>query len=190
MHGYSILFEKGSWKLIKGSRLIIKGTKKGALYCLHGKSLMGNFNGLVEIHSYMELRHKRLGPMSQKGLDKLCNLDKFDAKGSKLDFCNECQYGKQIKNSYYSGVCRKPNLLDLVHSDVCSMPTKSMGGALYFISFVDDYSRKLWVYLLKSKDEAFVAFKKFHAFVADSPTFVSFKPNGYLLIIRSITSRY
>ena len=45
------------------------------------------------------------------------------------------------------------------------MLTKSMEGALYFISFVDDYSRKLWVYLLKSKDETFVAFKKFHASV-------------------------
>ena len=39
------------------------------------------------------------------------------------------------------------------------------GGALYFISFVDDHSRKLWVYLLKSKDEAFAAFKRYHAFV-------------------------
>ena len=43
--------------------------------------------------------------------------------------------------------------------------TTLIGGALYFISFVDDYSRKLLVYLLKSNDEAFVAFKKFDAFV-------------------------
>ena len=28
MHGYSILFERGSWKMTKGSRLIVKGTKK------------------------------------------------------------------------------------------------------------------------------------------------------------------
>ena len=148
MHGYSTLFEKGSWKLIKGSRLIVKGTKKGTLYCLHGKALMGKFIALAEIHSHMELWHKRLGHMSQKGLDKLCNLDKFDAKGSKLDFCNECQYGKQVRNSYYcSSLSHKPNLLDLVRSNVCSMPTKSMGGALYFILFVDDHSRKLWVYL-------------------------------------------
>ena len=44
-------------------------------------------------------------------------------------------------------------------------PQNLWGGALYFISFVDDYSRKLWVYLLKSKDDAFVAFTKFHAFI-------------------------
>ena len=45
------------------------------------------------------------------------------------------------------------------------MPTKSMGVALYFFCFVDDYSKKLWVYLLISKDKAFVASKKFLAFV-------------------------
>ena len=45
------------------------------------------------------------------------------------------------------------------------MPTKSMEGAHYFVTFVDDHSRKLWVYLLKTKDEAFAAFKRFHAFV-------------------------
>ena len=99
---------------------------------MHGKALIGKFIALAEIHSHKELWHKKLGYMSQKGLDKLYNMDKFDAKGSKLDFCNECQYGKQVKNSYYSSVFCKPNLLDLVHSDVCIMSTKYIGVALYF----------------------------------------------------------
>ena len=102
------------------------------MYCLHGKALIGKFIALAEIHSHKELWHKKLGYMSQKGLDKLYNMDKFDAKGSKFDFCNVCQYGKQVKNSYYSSVFCKPNLLDLVHSDVCIMSTKYIGVALYF----------------------------------------------------------
>ena len=101
MHDYSTLFEKGTWKLIKGSRVIVKGTKKGTLYYLHGKSLMGKLIGLAEIHSNMELWHTMLGQMSQKGLYKLCNLDIFDAKGSNLYFSNEWQYGKQVSNSWY-----------------------------------------------------------------------------------------
>ena len=68
--------------------------------------------------------------MSQKGLAKLCNPNKLNAKGTKLDFCNECQYGKQVKSSYFYGVSRKSNVLDLVYSNVRSTPTKSMGGAL------------------------------------------------------------
>ena len=35
-HGYSTLFEKGSWKITRGSWLILKGMKTGTLYCLHG----------------------------------------------------------------------------------------------------------------------------------------------------------
>ena len=72
-----------------------------------------------------------------------------------------------MRNSYYSGVSCKPNVLDLVHSDVCSMPVKSLGGAAYFISFINDYSRKIWVYLLKKRSDAFDAFNSFHTFVTN-----------------------
>ena len=42
---------------------------------------------------------------------------------------------------------------------------KSFGGALYFVTFIDYYSRKLWVYALKSKDQVLEKFKEFHASV-------------------------
>ena len=83
--------------------------------------------------------------MSQKGLHVLFALKRVDVKGSMLDFCNDFQFGKQVRNSYYSGVSCKPNVLDLVHFDVCSMLVKSLGCATFFISFIDDYSRKIWV---------------------------------------------
>ena len=87
-NGYSTLFEKGSWKLIKGSRLIVKGTKKGTPYCLHCKALMGKFIALPEIHSYVELCHKRLGHMSQNGLDKLVfSLLFLSSHSSPLPWC-------------------------------------------------------------------------------------------------------
>ena len=66
-----------------------------------------------------------------------------------MDFCNESQYGKQVKSSFYSSVLRKANVLNLVHSNVCRMPVMSMGGAVYFVMFIDYYSHKIWVYLLK-----------------------------------------
>ena len=36
---------------------------------------------------------------------------------------------------------------------------------MYIVSFIDDYSRKTWVYFLKSKDEVFGKFKEFKALV-------------------------
>ena len=161
LHGYTTLFGGEIWKLKKGSMLIVKGSKRGTLYCLRCKALPGKFLAVVEIGSHLELWHKRLGHMGQKGLEVLSSLKKLDAKGSKLDFCNDCQFGKQVRNSYYSSVSRKLNVLDLVHSDVCSMPVKSMGGATYFVSFIDDCSRKIWVYLLEKKSDVFAAFKSF-----------------------------
>ena len=86
----------------------------------------------------------------------------------------------KAQSSSYSGVSRKSCVLDLVHFNVCSTPTKSMEGAHYVVTFVDDHSRKLWVYLLKTKDEAFAAFKRFYAFVA---TQIGKNLNAYVQIM-------
>ncbi|KAH9716107.1 Integrase catalytic domain-containing protein [Citrus sinensis] len=43
--------------------------------------------------------------------------------------------------------------------------TVSLGGAKYFLSFIDDYSRMVWVYVLKGKDEVFERFKQWKALV-------------------------
>ena len=50
-------------------------------------------------------------------------------------------------------------ILDYIHTGVWG-PTKtaSLGGKHYFVTFVDDFSRRVWVYMLKSKDEVFETF--------------------------------
>jgi transposase InsO family protein len=40
-----------------------------------------------------------------------------------------------------------------------------LGGARYFVTYIDDFSRKVWVYLLKSKGECLKKFKEFKALV-------------------------
>ena len=58
------------------------------------------------------------------------------------------------------------HILDYIHSDVWGQsPTVSLGGSSYFVTFIDDYSRKVWVYLLKRKDDVFNSFKQFKALV-------------------------
>ena len=44
-------------------------------------------------------------------------------------------------------------------------PSSSISGYVYYVSFIDDYSRKTWAYFLKSKDEEFNKFKEFKAFI-------------------------
>ncbi|RDX90855.1 hypothetical protein CR513_27234, partial [Mucuna pruriens] len=61
---------------------------------------------------------------------------------------------------------RKSELLELVHSNVCGpLKVKSFSGALYFVTFIDDCSRKLWIYVLKTKDQVLEKFKQFQALV-------------------------
>ena len=56
--------------------------------------------------------------------------------------------------------------LELIHTDVCGpFKPNSLGKSNYFLLFIDDFSRKTWVYFLKQKSEVFEAFKKFKAAV-------------------------
>jgi transposase InsO family protein len=45
------------------------------------------------------------------------------------------------------------------------MPSTSISGYVYYVSFIDDYSRKTCVYFLKSKNEVFGKFKEFKALI-------------------------
>ncbi|GJR38489.1 retrotransposon protein, putative, ty1-copia subclass [Tanacetum coccineum] len=57
---------------------------------------------------------------------------------------------------------RAKDLLGMIHIDVCGpLRHVSRQGASYFITFIDDYSRYGYVYLLKHKHEVFETFKVF-----------------------------
>nr|GFA12496.1 retrotransposon protein, putative, Ty1-copia subclass [Tanacetum cinerariifolium] len=61
-------------------------------------------------------------------------------------------------------VDRQSEMLELVHSDICELNGHlTRGGNRYFITFIDDFSRYTYVYLLKSKDHAFETFKIYKA---------------------------
>jgi transposase InsO family protein len=76
------------------------------------------------------------------------------AKTCKLDLCEHCVLGKQTRVKFGTAIHQTKGILDYVHSDVWG-PTKtaSMSGKHWFVTFVDDYSRRSWVYTMKHKDE-------------------------------------
>ena len=86
---------------------------------------------IVENEASTELWHKRLGHISEKGLQVLARKKLLPVKGMSLLPCTHCLSRKQ------SGVAfrifpshRKPDILDLVHTDVCTMQSNTLGGAL------------------------------------------------------------
>ena len=76
--------------------------------------------------------------------------------------CKGCAQGKNMKSSFPSSDSKAKGILDIVHSDVCGpMTTTSLSGYVYYVSFIDDYSRKTWIYFLKCKTGVFNKFKEF-----------------------------
>lgn len=58
-------------------------------------------------------------------------------------------------------VYRAERPLQLVHGDICGPITPAtLAGKRYFVLIVDDFTRYMWVALLKSKDDALCTFKK------------------------------
>ena len=45
------------------------------------------------------------------------------------------------------------------------MPSTYVSGYEYYVTFIDDYSRKTWIYFLKKRDEVFEKFKEFKALI-------------------------
>ena len=81
-------------------------------------------------------------------------------------FCEHCQYDKQVAASHPTLAPRELSPLDLVHSDIFGpMPHQSPGGASYFVSFIDDSTRKVWAYPIRTKDRMFSIFSDWLAMV-------------------------
>ena len=78
----------------------------------------------------------------------------------KLDFCEHYIFDKQKCVNFGVAEHRINGTLDHIHSDLWG-PSQvlSKGGARYILTFIDDYSRKVWIYTIKSKDEVFKYFK-------------------------------
>ena len=101
--------------------------------------------------------------MSEKRMKLLASKEKFpNLKHVELGLCEDCIYGKQKRVSFSKvGRTPKKEKLELVHTDVWGpAPVTSLGGSLYYVTFIDDSTRKVWVYFLKNKSDVFVTFKR------------------------------
>jgi hypothetical protein len=115
------------------------------------------------------LWHERLGHLNMASLKELdAMVDGMNLKEVSLHhICEACVKGKHQRTSFpKDGATRASQLLEIVHTDVCRpMRTTLHSGARYFLIFIDDFSRKTHVYLLKAKGETFEKFKQYKALV-------------------------
>uniref|UniRef100_A0AAG5DT47 Retrovirus-related Pol polyprotein from transposon TNT 1-94 n=1 Tax=Anopheles atroparvus TaxID=41427 RepID=A0AAG5DT47_ANOAO len=164
--GYTVTFRKQTCKVISPSnKLVAIGQESGGLYRL--KRSPGSLVNMVSrMEDNFKLWHRRLCHMSVGCMKRLETMASgFEFRVTDGMQCVPCIQGKHHRHPFNIKGQRADRVLELIHSDLCGpMETASIGGNRYFITFIDDSSRKAFVYFLKSKTEVFETFKHFKSY--------------------------
>ena len=134
-------------KIVKGALVVLKARKTVAnMFVLMGETHHGAEASIASVSPAEEktmMWHQKLGHMSEKGLKVLIN-HKLLPRLTKvtLPFCEHCVTSKQHRLKFGTSTTKSKCILDLIHSNVWQAPVVSLGGARYFVSFIDDFSRR------------------------------------------------
>ncbi|RYE19068.1 MAG: hypothetical protein EOP45_13205, partial [Sphingobacteriaceae bacterium] len=170
--GYCCSFQDSVFSLSINSKVV--GTGSLLIYDnLYMLETVASYNETLNVESRgtkrklsnensSSLWHKRLGHISRNRIERLVSegiLDQIDF--SDFDVCVACIKGKQtIKKKI--GALRETDVLELIHTDICGpFPTLSWNGQQYFVSFIDDYSRYAYIFLIHEKSQVLDVFKSF-----------------------------
>uniref|UniRef100_A0A2N9HML0 Integrase catalytic domain-containing protein n=1 Tax=Fagus sylvatica TaxID=28930 RepID=A0A2N9HML0_FAGSY len=164
----SLLSKNGVKAVLESDKLILSkfGVFVGKGYSCNGMyklNLIINKNdvGYAYIVNSSLLWHARLGHLNFKYMKYMSKHGLISYKQDVHDKCEICIESK-IRKKPFPSTNRDSQLLELVHSDVCELNgILTRGGKRYFITFIDDFSRYTYVYLMRNKDESFDMFKKY-----------------------------
>ncbi|KAE8694951.1 hypothetical protein F3Y22_tig00110761pilonHSYRG00036 [Hibiscus syriacus] len=113
-----------------------------------------------------DLWHMRLGHVSYSKLSvmvkksMLKGLPQLDVRTYTV--CARRHYGKAHQLPYDESKFKAKEPLELVHSDVFGpVKQQSISGMRYMVTFIDDFSRYVWVFFMKEKYDIFSKFKEF-----------------------------
>ena len=114
---------------------------------------------LLKEQSYA-LWHKRLGHISKDRVERLIKTNIMPALKNDLETCVDCCRGKMTKIRKKTTV-QSSDLLEVIYTDVSGPYTATLCRNFYFITFIDDYSRYSYLYLIKEKAESLDKFQIF-----------------------------
>jgi Reverse transcriptase (RNA-dependent DNA polymerase)/Integrase core domain/gag-polypeptide of LTR copia-type/GAG-pre-integrase domain len=108
------------------------------------------------------LLHLRFGHPSDQVLNRLFHYN-YDSSS-----CDTCRFAKQTRLPFPTSITKVEKCFDLIHSDVWGpSPVESYNHYKYYVTFIDDFSKTTWVYLLKTKNEVFSCFQEFFNFITN-----------------------
>ena len=127
----------------------------------------------LHLRSQAVLWHKRLGHVHTRGIQRMITSDAVKGLPSiqiPRQTCTGCQLGKHARTKMpKEATFNASRILELIHSDVCGpFRVRSIGGARYFVTFTDDFSRKIWTYFISHKSQVLEKFQHFVRTVENS----------------------
>ncbi len=167
--GLSVEISATQAKIFHNRQIVATGTRNKGLYVLDLFKSPDNRETALASAS-LQLWHERLGHVHKAGIQDMAKNEVV--KGMNIsttnptpEACEACIAGKMHRTPIpRASTTRADGLLDLVHTDVAGpLPVPSKGGALYFVTFIDDRSRWLTVYPIKSKSDCFPCFLMFRS---------------------------
>lgn len=167
--GFRVAFVDGKVLMWPRGRTInddvVIRVEEGGLYKLKGSPEQALFHSTIDP---CELWHRRFVHLHYRALPSVSKavLGIPEMKTKHEGVCKGCAQRKTVKKPFLSSESKANGILDIIHSDVCGpMATTSLSGYNYYVSFIDDFSRKAWIYFMKGKNEVFSKFKEFKALV-------------------------
>ena len=106
--------------------------------------------------------HARIGHIGQERMNRIVR-ENLLGQFTKIDMptCEYCLDGKTTRKPFGKGT-RAEIPLQLIHSDIYGpMSIRARHGALYFITFIDDFTRHGHVYMLSHKSEVLYCFRHY-----------------------------
>jgi len=152
----------------EGSEQVI-GVRKDKLYKLQFDSHYALASSKSTRDCALWHRHvAHLGHGALKILGKIVTgMPSFNTEHHEL--CKGCVLGKYVRAPFSKSDSRSKGIFDLIHTDICGpMSSLSIGRKFrYYITFIDDFSRKTWIYVSigKTSEEVLKRFQEFKAFI-------------------------
>ncbi|KAL8135853.1 hypothetical protein AgCh_010456 [Apium graveolens] len=167
--GYNIQMQDNSLIIRNQARELIANVEmsKNRLFTLDMQTNVQKcLKSVIKNDSWLwHLRYGHLGFSGLKLLSKTKMVDGLPEINEPENLCEACVKGKQHRQSFPVGKSWRARMpLEIIHTDIAGpFDIPSLGGNRYYLTFIDDFSRKIWVYIIKEKSEALDKFKEFKA---------------------------
>jgi histone deacetylase 1/2 len=139
------------------------GTFKDGLYSFSSLSDTLPPHALTIVRASYQIWHNRLGHASFLILQKSISAFTLPVVNKRLPICFDCQLAKNSQLSFKTSNHKSINPLDIVHIDVWGpTPILSTSGARYYVCFLDDCTKFIWLFPIKLKsdvEKVFLLFK-------------------------------